>query len=179
MTEVGSVYGEALYGLCKDEGLDKTVLSELSVLEQCFRQAPEYIRLLSSPALTKAERCRIVDDSFRGTVQPYLQNFMKILTEKGYMRYFSDCCSAYRNCYNKDNNILPVRATTATALTKEQTRRLTDKLSAVTGKTVQLSNHLDPEVIGGVRLDYDGKQLDDTISGRLDAIRNLLKNTVL
>lgn len=179
MTEAGSVYGEALYTLCQEEGLGKTVLTELSVLEQSFAQAPEFIRLLSSPALTKAERCRILDDSFRGVLQPYLLNFLKILTEKGYIRHFTDCCGTYRDCYNRDHNILPVTATTAAALTKEQAKRLTEKLSAITGKTVELTNLIDAEVLGGVRLDYDGKRLDDTISGRLDNIRSLLKNTVL
>ena len=38
---------------------------------------------------------------------------------------------------------------------------------------------VDPQVLGGVRLDYDGKRLDDTVSHRLDAVRRLLKNTVL
>ena len=179
MTEVGSVYGEALYSLCRDESLSDVVLQELTVLETCFKDAPEFIRLLSSPALTKAERCTIIDDSFRNQVQPYLLNFLKILTEKGYMRHFSDCCSAYHNCYNRDHNILPVTATTAHALTKEQAERLTAKLSKLTGKTVQLHNRIDEAVIGGVRLDYDGKRLDDTIANRMDNIRSLLKNTVL
>ncbi|MBR4972440.1 MAG: ATP synthase F1 subunit delta [Oscillospiraceae bacterium] len=179
MTEVGTVYGEALYGLCQDEGISEALLKELDALEQCFRDTPEFIRLLSSPALTKAERCTILDDSFRGKLQPYLLNFLKILTQKGYMRHFVDCCGAYRDCYNRDHNILPVKATTASALTKEQTQRLTEKLSAITGKTIALTNHLDPDVLGGVRLSYDGKQLDDTIANRLDSIRSLLKNTVL
>ena len=179
MTEVGSVYGEALYGLCLDEGLTEEVLAELSVLDQCFRETPEFIRLLSSPALTKTERCTILNDSFQNSLQPYLLNFLKILTEKGYMRHFADCCEAYRDCYNRDHNILPVKATTAIALTGDQTKRLTQKLSAITGKNVQLYNHLDPGVLGGVRLDYDGKRLDDTVANRLDNIRSLLENTVL
>lgn len=179
MTEVGSVYGEALYSLCQEEGLSQAVLAQLDMLEQSFRETPEFVRLLSYPALTKAERCRILDDSFRGHVQPYLLNFLKILTEKGYMRYFADCCGAYRDCYNREHNILPVTATTATALTADQSRRLSQKLSQITGKTVQLHNRLDPQVLGGVRLDYDGKRLDDTVANRLESIRSLLKNTVL
>lgn len=179
MTDVGSVYGEALYGLCRDEGLAAEVLKELAVLEESFAQTPEFIRLLTTPALGKAERCEIVDQSFRGRLQPYLLNFLKILTEKGYMRHFSDCCGAYRDCYNKDHNILPVTATTAQALTQDQAKRLAEKLSTITGKTVQLHNRIDGAVIGGVRLDYDGKRLDDTIAGRMDSIRSMLKNTVL
>ena len=179
MPEVGSVYGEALYGLCLEEGLSKKVLEQLSALDQSFQQEPEFIRLLTSPSLTKSERCKIIDDSFQGNLQPYVLNFLKILTEKGYMRYFSDCCSTYRDCYNKDNNILPVKATTAVALTQDQVLHLKEKLGALTGKEIALTNHLEPKLLGGVRLDYDGKRLDDTIANRLDRIRGLLENTVL
>ena len=179
MTEVGSVYGESLYELAKDENLTTLIGEQAAVLQQSFQQEPDFIRLLSSPNLTKAERCQILDDSFRGSVHPYLLNFLKILTEKGYMRYFSDCCDAFMEHYDQDNGILRVNAVTAVALTAEQADKLTQKLTGITGKKVALKNRIDPAVLGGVRLDYDGQRLDDTVSHRLDAIRDVLNKTVL
>ena len=179
MTQIGSVYGEALYGLAREEGLDKTILDQLSVLNQSFRQEADFVRLLSTPNLTKQDRCRVVDDCFRGKVQPYVLNFLKILTERGYVHHFSDCCKAYRALYNRDHGILPVTAVTAVALSDDQSRRLTEKLGNLTGKTIELTNRVDPACMGGVRLNYDGKQLDDTVAHRLDAIRGLLRSTVL
>ena len=179
MTEVGTVYGEALYELAKDEVLTETIRMQLDILQTSFRREPAFIRLLSTPSLTKDERCRILDDSFRGRVHEYLLNFMKILTEKGYMRHFCDCCDAYTKRYNQDNGILPVTAITAVALTADQAERLTGKLSRLTGKRIELRNRVDAGVLGGVRLDYDGQRLDDTVSHRLDAIRDLLKTDVL
>ena len=179
MTEVGNVYGESLYELAKDENLTKPIGEQLAVLQESFRQEPEFIRLLSSPNLTKAERCQILDDSFRGKVHPYLLNFMKILTEKGYMRYFSDCCDAYTEHFDQDNGILRVTAVTAVAMSSEQEAKLKEKLSRTTGQEIVLRNRIDPRVYGGVRLDYDGQRLDDTVSHRMDAIRDLLNKTVL
>ncbi len=179
MTEAGTVYGQALYDLSQSEGLSSVILQELTVLRQSFEAEPDFLRLLSTPSLTKEERCRILDDSFRGKIQPYLLNFLKILTEKGYIRHFSDCCDSYRQQYNQDNGILPVRAVVASPLTADQQQRLTEKLSALTGKTIDLSVKIDANVLGGIRLDYDGKRLDDTVAHRLDAIRTALKNTVL
>ena len=49
----------------------------------------------------------------------------------------------------------------------------------LTGKKIELMNAVDPKCIGGVRLDYDGKRVDDTVQHRLDAVRSLLKNTML
>lgn len=179
MTQAGSVYGEALYSLCLEENLTASVLQQLLVLQQSFTSAPDFIRLLSSPSLTKEERCRILDESFREKLHPYVLNFLKILTEKGYIRYFDDCCQAYRGLYNQDNGILPVTAVTAMELTQVQSQRLKEKLAGVTGKTIELTNRVDPTILGGVRLDFDGKRLDDTISHRLESIRGLLSNTVL
>ena len=179
MTQVGSVYGDALYALALEEKLSAQILEELSVLAQSFRAEPDFIRLLSTPNLSVQERCNILDDSFRGKVQPYVLNFLKILTEKGYMRHFFDCCKAYEECYNRDNGILPVTAITAVSLNPAQAAKLTAKLCQITGKQVKLYNRVDPEVLGGVRLDYDGKRLDDTVSHRMDAVRNLLRSTVL
>ena len=179
MTEVGNVYGESLYELAKEENLTKLIGDQLAVLQQAFRQEPDFVRLLSSPNLTKTERCQILDDSFRGKVHSYLLNFLKILTEKNYMRYFSDCCDAYTEHYDQDNGILRVEAVSAVELTTEQKDKLTQKLSRITGKEIVLRNRIDPAVLGGIRLDYDGQRLDDTVSHRLDAIRNVLNKTVL
>ena len=179
MTEVGNVYGQSLYELAKDEGLSREIGEQLTVLQKSFGEEPDFIRLLSNPSLSKPERCRILDTSFRGSVHPYILNFMKILTERGYIRHFSDCCDAFSERYNRDNGILKVTAVTAVALTPAQEEKLTGKLSQITGKTIALHNRIDPAVLGGVRLDYDGQRLDDTVSHRLDAIRELLNKTVL
>ncbi len=179
MTEAGSVYGLALYDLARSEDLTQQILKEMSVLRQSFAEEPDFLKLLNTPALTKQERCDILDSGFRGKVHPYLLNFLKILTEKGYIHHFSHCCDAYRDQYNKDRGILPVTAVTAVTMTDAQKKRLRDKLEMLTGKTVDLYNRIDPSCLGGVRLDYDGKRVDDTVAHRLDALHTLLKNTVL
>ena len=179
MSRVGEVYASGLYSLAAEEGLSKTILDEMAVLVQSFSAEPMFLRLLCAPNVPVQERCKILDDSFRGKIQPYLLNFLKILTEKGYIRQFSDCYRAYRERYHAQHGILPVRAVTAVALTEQQTQRLTEKLQKLTGKTVELENFVDPSVLGGVRLDYDGKRVDGTVKNRLDSIRELLNQTVI
>ena len=179
MTEAAAVYGQALYDLARDEGLSQMILEELTALNASLGAEPGFLQLLSAPNIPKEERVRILDTSFRGKLHPYVLNFLKILTEKGYMRHFSECCKAYRDQYNEDNGILPVVAVTAISLSAEQSVRLTEKLSRVTGKTIALANRVDPSCLGGVRLDYDGRRVDDTVANRLASVGTILKNTVL
>ncbi len=179
MTPIANQYGQALYALACEEGVSHSILQELHVLRQSFSANPEYIRLLSAPQLTKQERCQILDEAFGGKLQPYLLNFLKILTEKGYMRHFDGCCESYIRLYDEANGILPVTAVTAYPLPQAQSLRLQEKLAQATGKTIHLTNKVDASCLGGVRLEYDGKQVDDTIAHRLDSIGKLLKNTVI
>lgn len=179
MTQIGNEYGQALYSLAYEENISREILMQLKALDDGIRAEPDFLRLLSAPNLSKEVRCQIIDDSFRGKVHIYVLNFLKILAEKGYARHFSECVASYQEQYNADNGILPVTAVTAVALSPEQSEKLSGKLARITGKTIELTNRVEPAVLGGVRLDYDGKRVDDTVSHRLDAVRSMLKNTVL
>ncbi len=179
MTGIGAEYAKALYSLAKEEDLIDRFLRELEVLDAAFAEQPAYLRLLSSPNLSKDERIGIIDTGFRGKVHPYVLNFLKLLTQKGYMKRFPDCVQAYRAQYNEENGIVRVLAVSAVALTDAQTEKLRSKLETVTGKKVDLQFRTDPACIGGVRLDYDGRRVDGTVKNRLDSMRELLHNTVL
>ena len=179
MTEAASVYGEALYALAKDENKSDMMLKQLKVLDESFAAEPNFLRLLSAPNLSKIERKEILDTCFKGKTDPYLLNFLKILMEKGYIRQFSSCVQVFRERFNEDHGIMAVSAVTAVPMSDSQKEKLSAKLAGITGKQIELTNTIDPACIGGVRLDYDGKRVDDTIIHRLDAVSSMLKNTIL
>ena len=129
--------------------------------------------------MSKIERKEILDACFKGKTEPYLLNFLKILMEKGYIRHFSSCVQVFCERYNEERGIMPVSAVTAVPMSDSQKEKLAAKLAGITGKQIELTNTIDPACIGGVRLDYDGKRVDDTIIHRLDAVSSMLKNTIL
>lgn len=179
MTQTAKLYGGALYDLSRDEQLSAALLQELDALNTAFHSSPDYLRLLSTASISKQERCGILEQDFGGRLHPYVLNFLKILTERGSIREFDGCCQEFRRRYNADNGILPAVAITAVPLSDELRTKLLNKLSAVTGKTIDLTTRTDASVLGGIRLEMDGTQLDGTVRRKLDNIRNVLSNTVL
>lgn len=175
MSQAGTVYGQGLYTLALEEGLEGQILEELAVLEAAFGENPEFLKLLASHNIPLQERLSLLDESFRGKVHSYVLNFLKLLTEKSHIRSFPECYKAYREQYNSDKGILEVQVFTALPLNDAQKVRLTDKLTALTGKEIALLCKVDPSVLGGVRLRYDGCQVDGTIQGRLDELSKTLK----
>ncbi len=103
---------------------------------------------------------------------------MKILCEKGTLRELSGCARAYRVRYNQAHGILEATATTAVAMTEQQAKSL-QKLEKLTGKTIDLKTKVDPAVLGGIRLDIEGTELDGTVQNRLSALRRDIASVTL
>ena len=179
MTEVAKMYGESLYTLAAEEGLEKDLLGELDALADMFREHPDYLHLLSMPNLPKKERCGLLDEALRGKVHPYVLNFTKILCENGTLRELRGCSRVYRMRYNKEHGIAEAVATSAIALTAQQTEDLRKKLEQRSGKKVDLTVKVDPALIGGIRVEMDGVQLDGSVVHHLSGLRSSIDSVHL
>ena len=179
MTETAKMYGGSLYVLAAEEGLETRILGELEQAAQLLKANPDYLRLLSTPSIPKKERCGLLDEALRGQVHLYVLNFLKILCEKGTLRELSGCARAYRLRYNQAHGILEATATSAVPMTAQQTQALHAKLEKLTGKTIDLKTKVDPGVLGGIRLDMEGTELDGTVQNRLAALRRDIASVAL
>ena len=171
MTELAKRYGGSLYELAAEENLTDELLQQLRTAVNSIEAEPQYLRLLSTPSVPKRERCALLDEAFRGQVHLYVLNFMKLLCEKGALRELPGCARAYRIRYNAAHGILEATATTAVAMTEQQAKSLHEKLEKLTGKTIDLKTKVDPAVLGGIRLDIEGTELDGTVQNRLASLR--------
>lgn len=174
MTAWEKEYGEALYELCNEENCAQEIGEQLDMVCALFREEPKYPKILQDPALPRQERLGMLDEAFRGNVQPYLLNFLKILCEKSSLGLLPGCTERFHALYNEDRGLLPVTATSAVALTGAQKQALVEKLAKLTGKTILLENRVDEGLMGGVKVKFDGKELDGSVAGRLEALRRVL-----
>lgn len=174
MTAAEKEYGEALYELCVEENCAEEVLEQLGTVRDLFQAEPQYPRILQDPALPKEERLHMLDEAFGGSVHSYLLNFLKILCEKSAVEMLPGCVEQFTGLYNEAHGYLPVTVTSAVPLTGAQGKALTEKLSSLTGKTVLLETRVDESLMGGVKVTYDGKELDGSVAGRLEALRRAL-----
>ena len=170
MTQTARVYGGSLYDLAAEEQITGTMKDQLSVIRQLFRENPDYVRLLSEPSIPAKDRLGLIDEAFGSSAEHYLINFMKLLCEKGLMREFGGCCDEFIRRYNVDNGIAEAVVVSAVPLSESQKDALTKKLCEISGKQVELSLRTDPSILGGMRVEIDGKLLDGTVKGRLTGI---------
>ena len=73
-----------------------------------------------------------------------------LLAENRKLNYLPDLAEAYRERLLAHQNIVRAEVTSAAPLSPEKTKALEESLSKVTGKKVELSVSVDPELLGGV-----------------------------
>ena len=174
MTDLDKTYGGALYQLALEENLEDELLGQLGAVCALMRETPEYLRLIGSRALPKAERLSLLDEAFSGKVHPYLLNFMKILCERDAFGSIEGCRYAFVTDYNERHGVIPAKVVSATPLTAEQEKRLTAALEKKTGKTIVLTSRVDPSLVGGMRVEMDGKRYDNTVASKMEHLRRAL-----
>ncbi|MBR5140763.1 MAG: ATP synthase F1 subunit delta [Clostridia bacterium] len=168
-------YASAIFELALEEGIAEAVRDDLELLAHIFKENPEYSKLLDTPALSKSERLALIDESF-GSLNDYVKNLVKMLSEKHLSYTVLDLISTYTSLYDSHYGIERVEAVTAVKMTEAQTDALTKKLSNMTGKKIVIKNTVDEKILGGVIIRYNAIQLDGSVKSRLDSFAEKLKN---
>ena len=174
MTGLAKEYGEGLYELALEEDLRQEIHGQLMEILDLLRAQREFVRLLSSRALERPERLRVVDETFGGRAHPYIVSFMKLLVERERFTSFEDCVKCFHERFNEDFGIVEAVATSAAPLPEAQREALRARLCAISGRDVRLLLRVDPNLIGGVRVEMEGRRYDNTIQNKLERLRREL-----
>lgn len=171
-------YALSLYEVAQGEHKDEQYLDELSAICGIFAEQPDFLKVLSTPAIDPAEKRSILKTVFEGRIEPYMLNFLLLITDKGRIGLVSDMCEAYKELYYQDNGIAEVLAVTARPMNDALAAKLREKMCAVTGKKVVLKTSVDEGLLGGIVVKVNNKQFDTSLRTRLDELAKQLTNTI-
>lgn len=171
-------YGKALFELAQEEGIAEEVLFTLEGVETLLTQNPSYPALLDTPALPASERHALLEEAF-GACEPIALHFIMLLCDRRSAYQLPACVRAYRGFYEESRGILRAEAVSARPMRPEQLETLREKLCAMTGKEVLLSNTVDEALIGGLTLRVGGKQIDGSLRARLDDLQRRIGSRIV
>ena len=178
MTNAARIYGNSLYDLAQEEGITEQIAQQMNQVRTAFAENPEYISLLGEPTIELSRRRELLDEAFAGA-EKYLLSFLKLLCDRNLLREYAGCCDQFMDRYRADRGIAVARVTSAVPLGEAQLLALRNKLEKISAKTVEIKTATDPSVMGGIRVEMDGKLFDGTVKGRLDGISRKLEEATV
>jgi F-type H+-transporting ATPase subunit delta len=127
--------------------------------------------LLENPEIESAMKAdvlaRIAKDADEEVV-----NFLRLIAEKGRAGELTEIADELDVLVAREHQILDVELTTATQLTDTEFGRILGRIESASGRKVQATRKVDPDLIGGIVLQAGSMRLDASVRGRLERLRH-------
>ena len=168
MTQTNKEYATALFSLATEKNSVDQYEKSLIEIGNIFKENPDYIKVLESPAIPLSERIAFIDKAFESAYTEYLVSFIKVLCENGQIAQILDCIEAFCDLVRIYKNRTIATVYYVEPLTEEQKTALIEKLQKISGKVIEPEFIKDESLIGGIKVQIDDKIMDGSIKNRLD-----------
>lgn len=174
MASAAKEYGAALFELALEANACDAAADGLRIITTALREEPAYIELLASPAIPLKERLSLIKEAFSQRVSEQAVFFLYLLCENGRIREIFDCAEVFDRLYRESQKVSTAQVISAIPLSAEEQERLKNTLESKTGRSVTLACSVDPTLIGGIVVEWDGKRLDSSLKRRLQVIKEVI-----
>jgi F-type H+-transporting ATPase subunit delta len=136
---------------------------------------PELDALLTNPETESRVKSDVLERVL-GEADALTRNFLRLLVEKGRAAEIREVAEEFETLVASEEGVLDVELTTASQLSDEEFGRIVGRIEQASGRKVQATRSVDPDLIGGLVLQAGSMRLDASIRGRLDRLRTELAN---
>lgn len=174
MTQTNKEYASALFSLATENNSVDQYEKSLMEIEDIFKENPDYIKVLESPAIPLSERISFIDKAFASTYTEYLVSFLKVLCENGHIAQIVSCIEAFCDLVRIYKNRTIATVYYVEPLSVEQKTALIEKLQKISGKVIEPEFIKDESLIGGIKVQIDDKIIDGSIKNRLNKAKGVI-----
>ena len=169
-------YATALVKMGAEESRVEEYGAELARVEGLFASQDLLRLVLESPTFATDKKSAILNDLTAAmSLSEGMKHFLGLLLEKDRIRYLPQISSDYRSLADELSGILRARVTAAVEPDQAQQSGIKKGLEAQTGKKIELKMEVDPELIGGLKVEIGGKVFDGSVRTQLNRIEDTLK----
>jgi F-type H+-transporting ATPase subunit delta len=164
-------YSTALFQLAREAGQEEQVGKEIAEFFSVYSSS-ELRSILTNPAFAVDSRKRILIQVANAQGLSVLTtHFLSLLLERDRLGHLPGIVSSYQRLLNQAKGRVEGKLTAARPLEPAHLERLLGTLRGLSGKEVVLHQETDPELIGGLRVELEGKVYDGTVSIQLEKMR--------
>jgi F-type H+-transporting ATPase subunit delta len=134
---------------------------------------PELRAALRNPELETPRKVAVLDEILAGSDE-LLRNFLRLVAEKGRIGEIEEIARELDRLLAREERRLNVELTTARELSDDEARDLLQQIEQASGRKVEATRNVDPNLIGGFVLQAGSMRVDASVRGRLEGLRQEL-----
>jgi F-type H+-transporting ATPase subunit delta len=170
MEEIARVYARSLFEVAKEQDKLDVVREQIGQFADALDGSRDLQVFFFSPYFSTEEKKEGLGRAVEGA-DPIVVNVLELLVENHRMPVMFRLRRAYDAMWEEENKLLPVQITSAVELDEAIVERIGDEIGQQTGRRVDLTSTVDPDVLGGIVLQVGNSILDASIRNRLEQLR--------
>jgi len=168
--EIAQVYARSLFEVAEEQDKLDVVREQLGQVADAVADSRELQTFFFSPYFSTQEKQDGLDKAITDADET-VRNFLALLLENHRMPVIFRVRREYDRLWEEANKLLPVQITSAIELDPSVAQRVGDEIGRQTGRTVELTSTVDPEVLGGIVVRVGNSIIDASIRTRLENLR--------
>jgi ATP synthase F1 delta subunit len=170
MEEIAEVYARSLFEVAKEHDVLDRVHDELGEFAEALSEDRNLQVFLFSPYFSSGEKQKGVTSIVSDADERFV-NFLELLAERHRMPALFRIKREFDALWAEEHQLLPVTVTSAVELDQGLVDDIGKRIQDQTGRKVELSSNVDPDVLGGLMVRVGNMVLDGTVRNRLERLR--------
>jgi F-type H+-transporting ATPase subunit delta len=168
--ELARVYARSLFEVAREQDKLDELREQLGQFADALEENRNLELFFFSPYFSTKEKQAGLEKALVGADEQLI-NFLSLLIENHRMPVIFRVRREYDRLWEQENRLLPVVLTSAVELGEQTIEDLSARIGERTGRTVELTKRVDPDILGGIVLQVGNSILDASIRNRLEQLR--------
>ena len=170
MEELAQVYARSLFQVAREQNVLDDIHDQLGIWSDTLSENRDLQVFFFSPRFTSNEKKDAIRKIIDGGDERFV-NFLELLAERHRLPVSFRIRRAFDDMWREENKLLSVQVTSAVDLDEALVKSIGERIEERTGRRIELTSKVDPDIIGGLILQVGNRILDASVHGRLERLR--------
>ncbi|PIF03336.1 MAG: ATP synthase F1 subunit delta [Draconibacterium sp.] len=172
-------YAKAFLELAKEKNLIQELKEDMQTMYSICQESKDFVLLLESPIINTSKKKEVIAAIFQGKIHNYTLKFLNLILENNRETQIPDISRNFLTMVRENQKIKSAVFTTATQMSDELISKLKSMLEQKYQTTIELTDKVNPDILGGFVLRLEDQQYDASIATRLKRVKEELLETEL
>ena len=166
-------YTRALFEVADEQNALDQVYKGLQQIDSAFQQVTEMADILTNPQVEWKNKRQLADTLVKGQ-SSFVKNFVNLVMDKERQFILPLVAGEFQRLLDLRAKRKEAVVTTVIPLPENERKLLEDKLKSVFAEDFVLENKVDPEILGGLKVQIGFTIIDGTVKRKLEELGALL-----
>ena len=172
--EIAERYSQGLYELAKENNTVSEKKDQAEGLITVLEENKDFLLFLKAVKITNENKKEAISTIFKDKLDIDMIHFLKLIVDKDRVYYLVAILERYVALANEYLGIEKAIVHSARKLSEEDMHRIQEALQKKTGKVIQLTNQIDPDLIAGIKVTVGNHVTDITMKSKIENMKEVL-----